>query len=100
MTSIERTAYPQFKRVTSARVLHVFFTPTGEEIGWARARTASPEALFALVLELKCFQRAVRELMSSSSLRLGGAGSSETRCRAMDAAEGTTPALSRRGCRD
>ncbi|MFI0349929.1 DUF4158 domain-containing protein [Actinomadura sp. 9N407] len=60
MTSIERTAYPQFKRLTSARVLHVFFTPTGEEIGWARARTASPEALFALVLELKCFQKMAR----------------------------------------
>jgi len=27
MTSIERTAYPQFKRLTSARVLHVSFTP-------------------------------------------------------------------------
>jgi len=29
VTSIERTAYPQFKRLTSARVLHVFFTPSG-----------------------------------------------------------------------
>jgi hypothetical protein len=28
VTSIERTAYPQFKRLTSARVLHVFFTPS------------------------------------------------------------------------
>jgi hypothetical protein len=27
MTSIERTAYPQFRRLASARVLHVFFTP-------------------------------------------------------------------------
>ncbi|WP_329081565.1 hypothetical protein [Streptosporangium sp. NBC_01469] len=26
MTWIERTAYPQFKRLASARVLHVFFT--------------------------------------------------------------------------
>ncbi len=40
MTSIERTAYPQFRRLTSARVLHVFFTPTAEEIAWARERTA------------------------------------------------------------
>jgi hypothetical protein len=60
VTSIERTAYPQFKRLTSARVLHVFFTPTVEEIGWARERTASPEALFALVLALKCFQKMAR----------------------------------------
>jgi len=27
VTSIERTAYPQFRRMTSARVLRVFFTP-------------------------------------------------------------------------
>ena len=60
MTSIERTAYPQFKRLTSARVLHVFFTPAAEEAAWARERTASPEALLALVLDLKCFQKMAR----------------------------------------
>lgn len=47
MTSIERTAYPQFKRLTSARVLHVFFTPAAEDVAWARERTASREALLA-----------------------------------------------------
>jgi len=31
LTSIERTAYPQFRRLTTARVLHVFFTPTEDE---------------------------------------------------------------------
>jgi hypothetical protein len=60
VTSIERTAYPQFRRLTSARVLHVFFTPTAEEIAWARDRTAGPESLFALVLALKCFQKMAR----------------------------------------
>jgi Domain of unknown function (DUF4158) len=60
VTSIERTAYPQFKRLTSARVLHVFFTPAAEEVAWARERTASPEALLALVLDLKCFQKMAR----------------------------------------
>jgi hypothetical protein len=45
VTSIERTAYPQFKRLTSAWVLHVFFTPAAEEVAWARERTASPDAL-------------------------------------------------------
>ena len=60
MTSIERTAYPQFKRLTSARVLHVFFTPTAEESAWARERTKEPAALFALVLDLKCFQKMAR----------------------------------------
>jgi hypothetical protein len=60
MTSIERTAYPQFRRLTSPRVLHVFFTPTAEEIGWAQERTAGTESLFALVLTLKCFQKMAR----------------------------------------
>ena len=57
MTSIERTAYPRFKRLTTAGVLRVFFTPTEEEIAWARERTRETVALFALVLDLKCFQK-------------------------------------------
>lgn len=60
MTWIERTAYPQFKRLTSARVLHVFFTPSPEEMDWAEKRTGSPESCFALVLALKCFQKMAR----------------------------------------
>ncbi|MET8326187.1 hypothetical protein [Streptomyces sp. NPDC005181] len=38
MTSIERTAYPRFKRLMSAREMHVFFTPKPEEAAWARER--------------------------------------------------------------
>ena len=60
MTSIERTAYPQFRRLTTARVLHVFFTPAADEAAWARERTESPEALLALVVDLKCFQKMAR----------------------------------------
>ncbi|MGP4103235.1 hypothetical protein [Nonomuraea sp. KM90] len=41
MTWIERTAYPQFKRLTSARVLHVFFTPSPEEVDWAESGPAA-----------------------------------------------------------
>jgi hypothetical protein len=41
-------------------VLHVFFTPTAEDIAWARERTKEPAALFALVLDLKCFQKMAR----------------------------------------
>jgi hypothetical protein len=44
LTSIERTAYPQFRRLTTARVLHMFFTPTEDEAAWARERTESPES--------------------------------------------------------
>ena len=50
MTSIERTAYPQFRRLTSARVLHVFFTPSEDEAAWARERTETPESLVALLV--------------------------------------------------
>lgn len=39
MTSIERTAYPRFKRLITARELHVFFTPGEEERAWAREVT-------------------------------------------------------------
>ena len=60
MTSIERTAYPQFRRLTTARVLHVFFTPTEDEAAWARERTETPEALLALLVDLKCFQKMAR----------------------------------------
>ncbi|MFB9495173.1 hypothetical protein, partial [Nonomuraea dietziae] len=31
VTSIERTAYPRFKRLITARELLVFFSPSGEE---------------------------------------------------------------------
>ncbi len=48
LTSIERTAYPQFRRLVSARVLHVFFTPTEDEAAWARERAETPESLLAL----------------------------------------------------
>ncbi|MEU0989925.1 hypothetical protein [Streptomyces sp. NPDC005953] len=31
MTSIERTAYPRFKRLITAHELHLFFSPTRDE---------------------------------------------------------------------
>jgi hypothetical protein len=57
VTSIERTAYPQFRRLTSARVLHVFFTPSDDEVEWARDRSESAESL---LVALKCFQKMAR----------------------------------------
>lgn len=63
MTSTERTAYPQFKRLTSARVLHVFFTPSEDDAAWARERTETPESLLALLVDLKCFLRLHRGLV-------------------------------------
>lgn len=47
MTSIERTAYPRFKRFLSARELHVFYTPQTEEIAWASGQVRSDNHLLA-----------------------------------------------------
>jgi hypothetical protein len=57
LTSIERTAYPRFRRLVSARELHVFYMPVIEEVEWAGEKTSSDGSLLALVLGLKCFQR-------------------------------------------
>lgn len=39
MASIDRTAYPQFKRVVSVRELAEAFTLAEDEAVWARSRT-------------------------------------------------------------
>jgi hypothetical protein len=43
MTSIERTAYPQFPRLMTAKELHVFYTPAPDEAVWAQERTNADE---------------------------------------------------------
>ncbi|MFB7499329.1 DUF4158 domain-containing protein [Streptomyces sp. NPDC056161] len=57
MTSIERTAYPRFERLITARELHVFFTPSEEERVWAEEVTDSGEHQLALLVALKSYQR-------------------------------------------
>ncbi|MGH9152297.1 MAG: Tn3 family transposase [Acidimicrobiales bacterium] len=57
MASIERTAYPRFRKVVSARELFEAFTPTPEEIAWATEATRTEANLLALVALLKAFQR-------------------------------------------
>jgi hypothetical protein len=39
LASIDRTAYPRFQRVVSGRELAEGFTPTPDEITWARGKT-------------------------------------------------------------
>jgi len=56
MTSIERTAYPRFGRVVTARELAAL-SPSPDEVAWARDLTRSDGHLLALVTSLKCFQR-------------------------------------------
>jgi TnpA family transposase len=41
----------------SARELHVFYTPTPEEIEWVRQSSDSDGSLLGMVLALKCYQR-------------------------------------------
>ncbi|MEU7858345.1 DUF4158 domain-containing protein [Nonomuraea sp. NPDC049141] len=57
MTSIDRTAYPRFARVMSARELAETFTPTDDEVDWARGRTQDEQHLLALLVWLKSYQR-------------------------------------------
>src|SRR5690348_13050031 len=57
MTSIERTAYPRFKRLITARELHLFFSPGRAESDWVAERTDSNEHQLALLLMLKSYQR-------------------------------------------
>jgi Domain of unknown function (DUF4158) len=57
LTSIERTAYPRFKRLITAGELHHFFSPSQEETQWAAERTDSDGHLLGLLLALKSYQR-------------------------------------------
>ena len=57
MASIERTAYPRFKRTVSARELRDAYALRQDEVEWARGLTRSDEHLLALTVLLKCFQR-------------------------------------------
>ncbi|MFF2518906.1 DUF4158 domain-containing protein [Streptomyces sp. NPDC058086] len=57
VTSIERTAYPRFKRLITAHELHLFFSPTRDEVAWASGVTDGDEHLLALLLMLKSYQR-------------------------------------------
>lgn len=56
--SLERTAYPRFKRIISERELAQFFTPDEAEIAWAAKRTHErPESLLTLLVLLKSCAR-------------------------------------------
>jgi hypothetical protein len=55
LASIDRTAYPRFKRVVSARELSESFTPTTDEVERARTKTMVEQRFLALVVLLKCY---------------------------------------------
>lgn len=57
MATLDRTAYPRFKRTYSARELSEIYTPTPEEIRFATTTARSDALRFNLLVLLKCFQR-------------------------------------------
>ena len=57
MTSIERTAYPRFKRYYTQKELKQIYTPTKAEIALAFEVTAGKENYFKCLVLLKSFQR-------------------------------------------
>ncbi|GAA1626543.1 Tn3 family transposase [Nonomuraea maheshkhaliensis] len=57
MASIDRTAYPRFARAVSARELAEVFTPSADEVDWARGKTQDDQHLLALLVWLKTYQR-------------------------------------------
>lgn len=58
VASVERTAYPRFKRIVSDRELMQFFTPDEAEIARAAKRTHErPESLLTLLVLLKSCAR-------------------------------------------
>ena len=57
MTSIERTAYPRFKRYFTTKELGEIYTPTKSEIAFAYSTTNGQSNILNLVVSLKAFQR-------------------------------------------
>src|SRR5713226_9104918 len=57
MTSIERTAYPRFKRRPSAQELADVYTPTTEELVFIRASARGPSPTLTVAVLLKSIQR-------------------------------------------
>jgi TnpA family transposase len=57
VTSIERTAYPRFKRQFTTKELTEIYTPTKSEIAFAYATTKGESNILNLVVILKAFQR-------------------------------------------
>ena len=59
MTSIERTAYPRFKRQFTTKELTEIYTPTSSEIAFAYSTTKGENNVLNLLVILKSFQRLV-----------------------------------------
>ena len=59
VASIERTAYPRFKRRPSAQELTDVYTPTAEELAFIRAHSRGPSQTLTVEVMLKSMQRSL-----------------------------------------
>lgn len=57
MASIERTAHPRLNRSPSVRELEVLYTPTDDELNFARIIARKSQPRFGFLLLLMAFQR-------------------------------------------
>lgn len=57
MTTVNETAYPQLHPEPRPRELSDHYTPTPDELAWARKRAATPLKRVSLLVLLKCAQR-------------------------------------------
>lgn len=57
MASIERTAYPRFKRNPTLKELHEVYTPTSEEMQFAHSVARGSAPVMSLLVMMKSFQR-------------------------------------------
>lgn len=57
MASIERTAYPRFKRSPTPQHLHALYTPNDYELIFAQKSARSPTSQLGLLVLLKSFQQ-------------------------------------------
>ena len=53
MASVDRTAYPRFKRNISVRELHEAYSPSLDEMDWARGLTGTDDHLLSLLVWFK-----------------------------------------------
>ena len=57
MASMERTAYPRFKRTPTAQELADVYTPTPQEVGFAHAAAKGSSSILGFIALMKSFQR-------------------------------------------
>lgn len=57
MASIERTAYPRFKKRPTSKELRDVYSPTPEENQFAHKVARGPVSVLSLIVMLKSFQR-------------------------------------------